>query len=151
MGCWPVHDPANCAHKKPMHFFLGESHGSWRRHCVCTLTRGQVVRVSSQTVATNCPLMKQLCFPSSRQMLSVRPRLHLSALFPHRVPLRSSPSHSVHVFGKAMWGRHSKAWLKAWKQILAGLYESWDHSGPPLTTYRNTQHFQAQYSDPLLR
>lgn len=42
----------------------------------------------------------------------------------------SSPPHLSTSLAKHC-GCHSTAWLQAWRQILACLYESWDQSGPP--------------------
>lgn len=46
----------------------------------CTLTPRQVVRASSQAIAINGTLMKQLCFPGSRQMLLARPHVTFTSL-----------------------------------------------------------------------
>lgn len=81
-GLWHVHQciVPLIAHKKASTLFRRIT---WQleKTLHSILTPGQVVVVSSKTVAINCPLMKRLCFPRSCQMLSVRPCLPIASLY----------------------------------------------------------------------
>lgn len=118
-----------CVHRKTSALF---SRVTWQleKTSRSALTAGQAVKLSSQTVAINCPLMKQLCFLGSRQMLSVRPCLPVAPLCSRFLIPNTAPHHILSTSLAEPCGRHSVAWNRAWKQILAGLCEPWDQSRP---------------------
>lgn len=157
MGCWPVHVPANCAQENLQYASFRRITWQLEKTLCCTLTPGQVVRVSSQTVAINCPLMKQLCFPSSCQMLSVRPRLQIASLC-SLVSSSRSPSQLPITFCPRPWPSNVGVALQLGSRPGSRYWlfctSPWDHSGP-LTTSTQTQHLHPQwskkYSDPLLK
>lgn len=137
---WPVHGPANCVQENLCVF--QENH--MEKTLCCTLMPGQVVRASSQAIAINGPLMKQLCFPGSRQMLIVRPHVTFTSLSSF---VSSSPAR--HHICLCLWQSimgvtlhlGSRPGVRYWPACMSPGTKV--DPRPPLTTSTHTQHFHA--------